>query len=1320
MISKLSRLMVAFLCLVWAYPAAAQGFSHTPASAVWSFNSDTDYENVTATPENGFAVTSVDLGDTTISGTGTGTEDAIDANGDKVTFIKIKPVNGATDRVEWYVKPTQGVTFTPGKIAMYIQRFGTDAKNGVTISAKAGEGEEITLGNFTAPRNNKPKADDKFGTLENYGSHVVIELTPEQQTALASTDGFYLYATIGVNVGKEGGFSDIHIEGYLDGSAPSVKVENEAGNITWYLDNETAYTEPNVINPEDYFSIASFNINDATVTGTATGNDETIDANGDKIRFLKVKPANGTSDVVEWYIKPSQGLSFTPTKIDMYIQRFGTDAQNGVTVSAKAGEMEAVTLGNFTAPRNNRLKADDKFGTNENYGSHVVIELTPEQQTALTSGEGLHLYSTIGVSNTKEAGFANVNIVGVLNGELIKVTKYTLTLAANPAGAATVSVRPSASEFEAGTKVAISAERNFGYKFVNWTDAAGKVISETPDFDFTMDADAVLTANYDAISTYSLNYGVEGGANPYMVQPTPAPVVVDGKNMYEEGTNVTLIASSNPIVTFNNWSDGQTSAEISLLMDADKTVTANYSAIDYVVGWDFYRPGSNGRVADFHSADNDATALTLRNSEGTTEGWLDKNQETAGGYEGRPAAVNWRTYGLGEYYWEAKINASSFTDMQLITAMCYNYNAYTVQKVEYSLDGTNWASIGNITLEGAKNWIDATFDLPAEANNCATLYIRWISDKSSKVDGTESKNDGIALGATFLTGKEKPVDDGKAPVLLSAVPEEGSETASINGKIVLTFDEKIKVADNAEADLNGLKIAPEVSGKTLLFPYKNLAYGTKYTFSLPANSVSDLTDNAISEAITISFTTRTRPTVAKGGFDFIVPDDGTIHEAIAAAEKRDDTTKRFRIFIRNGEYKLPASTTNKKTDQNGKGEFSDPTTYVNTPNVSFIGESVEGVVITNTLPDVKGALEGIGIGDVLDLNAAATGTYFQNLTLKSSMGDKNGRDIVLNDKSDKTICKDICLWGYQDTYVSNNSNSRYYFEGGLLRGRTDFLCGKGDVFYNAVTLQMVGAGYLAVPSVPKKYGYIFKDCEIVGETDKADNNTEPDGKYTLGRPWGSGTPIALFIDTKMNIIPSATGWNDMGSDGYPARFAEYNSHTSAGTTIDLSQRKKSFGPGKHPNNPVLTKEEAEAMSYETVMGGDDDWNPAALAEQAPTAENIVFDGLSMIWDDNDYVLCWAVCEDGKVVAFTTEPSYTITNPGAKYTLRSVNEMGGLGEEVDENGSVSGLEQAVTGSEIVSTVYYNLEGMRVDSSCSGILIKVDTLADGNVVTSKIMK
>ena len=1092
---------------------------------------------------------------------------------------------------------------------------------------------------------------------------------------------------------------------------------NAPASVVWAF-NSGSY-DMATVDPANAFTFAAVDLGGAETTGTGTG--QAVDENGQAVTFVKLKPQNGASDLVEWTLKPAKGLTFTPTKVSAYIARFGTDSQSGVNVSVKKAGGEAIAIGTFTAPRNNKSQADDKFGSSEDYTNRFVIELTPEQQAALASTDGFSLLASIGVGNTKEGGFSDVRIEGIIDGTVEAVEKYTLSAVTAPEGAGVVNIYPKADSYDSGSPIKISVEKNFGYKFINWTDASGKVVSDATSFTYEIGANTELTANFEQLRTFALEYAVEGGANLYMVEPSPAPTVIDGKNMYEEGTTVTLTASSNPVLTFTNWSDGQSSSEISFVMDEDRSLVASYSAIDFVAGWDFVKAGNNGRVADFAAADNDAAALVLRTAEGASSGWLDKSA-ASGGYEGRPGGVNWCTTGLGDYYWQTMINAEAFTDLKVITAMVYNYNAYQKYNVEYSLDGENWKTIGTIFMEGAKNWTDGEFDIPADANNQKTVYLRWIADKTSDVDGTSSNNDGACIGATFITGTAKLIDDGTAPVLVSVVPEEGSNTASINGKIVLTFDEKVKVKEGTTATLGDLTLTPSVTGKTILFQYKNLAYGSKYTFTLPANSVMDLTDNTIKESITVNFTTKTRPAVAKALFDAEVSNVDELVAALKAAGSRDDKSKRFRIFIHDGNYRIPASATATKKGNDGN-TYPDPTTYVSAPNISFIGESMEGVVITNTVPGAEGdngfgaanVLEGIGNGDVLRLEKTATGTYFQHLTMKSSMGDNRGRDIVLNDNSNKTVMKDVCLWAYQDTYVSNNESGRFYFEGGILRGRTDFLCGKGDVFYNAVTLQMCASGgYLAVPSNPRKYGYIFKDCEIVGENDGIDGN------YTLGRPWGKGTPIALFIDTKMTAKPSAIGWNEM-SGGWPARFAEYNSMTSTGTVIDLSQRKKTFGDN-HENNPVLTKEEADAVTYEVVMGAEDDWDPASLTEQAPAPTNVEMANGLITWDNSDYVSCWAVCKDGKVIGFTIEPQFEVTESRADdavYSVRAANEMGGLGEAVKVGGATSAIDSIDADAEVVSTVYYNLQGIRVNSDTKGVLIKVDTLASGRTVSSKVV-
>jgi len=455
-----------------------------------------------------------------------------------------------------------------------------------------------------------------------------------------------------------------------------------------------------------------------------------------------------------------------------------------------------------------------------------------------------------------------------------------------------------------------------------------------------------------------------------------------------------------------------------------------------------------------------------------------------------------------------------------------------------------------------------------------------------------------------------------------------------------------------------------------------------------------------------------------------VPDNGSISQALAAANNRADKATRYRIFIKNGNYVFDTN----GTTMGGDGKtYPDPRSYLKAANTSFIGESMEGVIITNSTPAATwdngyGAacpLEGIGNGDVLIIESSATNSYFQNLTIKTSMGDAHGRDIAVHDRSNRTIFKDACLWGYQDTYVSNNQNGKFYFEGGVIRGRTDYVCGKGDVYFNQVNFRQVKSGYLAVPSIPKKYGYILQSCKIVGDTDGVN------GTYTLGRPWGKGTPIALFINTEMEVVPTAAGWNEM-SGGYPKRFAEYGSHTPNGAAVDLSGRKTTYDAydskdgntyvnrRNETNNPILTADEAAQYTLDVVMGQDDQWQPTLLTEQAPVPTNVVLTGNSLSWDNSNYVLLWAVCKNDSVVAFTTETTYETTSDGS-YTVRAANEMGGLSAPSEVATVDTGIESVETTTDNRPSMIFTLDGKRIQQTQRGLNI----IRSDNGIFRKVM-
>lgn len=1161
----------------------------------------------------------------------------------------------------------------------------------------------------------------KFTIPSCKGAVVSIEAysTPTTTTIDGLTDYTAAGNTISMEIGSKSETIDIVIgDGqyyrYIQTVLPVIQdvagktYTNEPVSVVYAMNdknNPGTYTSA----PADAFSTVAFDYGDATITGVA--NVTMTDGTDTGKTGIKFKPAGSTKSLT-WFVKPALGLTLTPVKVSGYINRCGTDAEKGVVVTAKKTNGKDIALGKFTAWRQGKSTSGKDYDKTAVY--KYEITLTADQQTALAGADGFYLTAAIGVGNTKEGLFGEVAIDGTVSGTIANVNKYTLNVVASPAIGGEASIYPKSDEYVENDEVTLMAEAKFGYNFKNWTDKDGNEISKENKIKYTVIGNNTLTANFEEVSTYALDIKVEGGANDYMVSLNPAPTVIDGKFMYKEGTKVTLSASSNAVLKFTNWSNGETASEMPIVMNEDKSFTASYSADDFIVGWDFVKPGNAGRTADFAAADNDAASLIMRDAEGNEKGWLDKSMVGAGGYEGRPAAVCWHAGSkdgdVGIYYWQTSINAAAFTDLKIITSMVYNFNAYTKQLIEYSLDGKNWNTAGSMTLEGTKQWKDATITLPAEVNNKEKVYIRWISDKTSSIDGAASANDGIALGATFIVGKTKIIDDGKAPVLVNSVPENNGSGVSANGKVVLTFDKKVMLTSAAKAHIGTTDLTPVVNGKTVTCEYKGLTYSTNYTFTLAAGSVADLTgNNVIKEDITIAFETKVKPAVTKGTYDVIVSTSEELDAAIVAASKRADQNSRYRIFIKNGKYVLAGSGEEKTTTvelANGTEAtktFKNPITYFKSSNVSFIGEDYSKVIITNKAGDLETyegkygtacVAEGIGNGDVLQ--NSGTLNYFQGVTIKTSMGDARGRDIAYQDKGNKTIFKDACLWGYQDTYTSNNQNGKFYFEGGVIRGRTDYLCGKGDVYYNGVTLQQCGTGgYLAVPSQAKKYGYVFYNCYIKKET--------KDVSYHLGRPWGSGTPIACFINTKMDAAPIGNGWADM-SGGWPKRFAEYNSYLSSGTSIDLSGRRTEWtdkNNEKHSNDPILTIDDVQSMSLANVMGQDDDWDPTVLTEQASAPTHVIIQGSTISWDNSDYVFCWVVFKNGEYAGNTTEPTFSINDANATWTVRAANEMGGLSEATKAVIS-TGIHEVEKADDSVSPIY-NALGQRINANTKGLQI-----------------
>ena len=1067
---------------------------------------------------------------------------------------------------------------------------------------------------------------------------------------------------------------------------------NQSLDVTWSFGlgttNQVAtYTEgtQNYFNP-DYFSVASnLKLLDKRTTNTI-----------DYTRFQPVVQNNTPTeaDVVAFGIRPKTGLQFKPTRVSFNCQRYGTDGGK-IDVKWKTHDGTETILQTGITP------------ARDNSGAATFADIDLSALTINpTETEGKLMIYIYSLGNTKQAGLANIKVTGEVTGELVNVTTYTLSTEVLPTGAGTVTSNPVGTSFDEGTEITLTANRNFGFNFARWENEAGETVSTESVYTFKLNANSTLKAVFTPINTYELNLNTDGGAKTYMISVSPTPTVLEGKNMYENGTNVTLTASNNDILTFTNWENNETNAVRTISMTENKNLTATYSAIDFVAAWDFYMTGNGGRAADFASnTENEASALVLRLADGTTSSWLDKSQMAAGGYEGAPAAVNWKPL-TDKYYYQIMVNATEFTGLSVKSSMLFNYNAYSIQKVEYSLNGTDFTTLGQIEMTSAKVWYPATFTLPAAADHAEKVYIRWIPDYTSSVVGTTSNNDGTAAAAIYVLGTKELPNEDIPPLLLSTVPANNATGAPTTGKIVLNFDEKVQVAAGTKATIGSKEISPVVSGKTITFPYTGLDYNTSYTFTLAAGQVSDLSGNTMTTPVSIAFTTISRPTVTKKTFDFVVGVDGDFKAAIAAAQAAQASGNRFYIFFPDGEYNIGENT----------GDANQMTT-ISIPRLSLIGQSSNVLVYNQSIQ------EAINTTATMYFTSSSSDNYMQDIILRNKMdfrtGTLKGRGIALWDQGNKNIYKNVKLQSNQDTYYSGNV-IRSYFENCDIHGTVDFLCGGGDIFFNEclIYLEERSGNVITAPSTSTDWGYVFNNCTIDGFP--VNNNG-----YRLGRPW-SNAPKAVFLNTTMKVLPVSAGWGDP-MNVVPAVFAEYNSMTTNGAAIDLSGRRTTYTKDATTVvlNPVLSAEQAASYTIENVLGGTDTWQPKLYTDQA-AAPVIAGDERVISWTNSDYVLCWAVFRNNQFVKFVTTNSYTIpeaTTSGSIYTVKAANEMGGLSQNSNPYEYVkTGIYTQPENTALIDRKFYSAEGKQIINltGYSGFIIVRSVYADGSVITDKILK
>ena len=1095
--------------------------------------------------------------------------------------------------------------------------------------------------------------------------------------------------------------------------------------LTWPLKDGANSATTAVAKKEGVFSVAEMTVGDKLVmNGTRT------DGGICETMFQPTEQAGSQEDgnAITFTLKPKKGLTFTPKSFAFHASRVGTNGGNFDVVATVLGG-SPVELAKDERPQ---LVKESPYFTEYNY------DLTSLGTVLDGSPVELKIYIR-GLATNKQYAFSDVVVTGDVEGQIEAVPVYTLSVSLGTEGAGKVSTNPVGSEFDEGTHITVSATENFGYHFVAWVDESGETVSTENPYSFDIAANTILTATYTKNNVYALNLTRSEGVNDNLVQYAPTGNVVDGVHYYEEGTVVKLTALNNRILTFIGWEGDATgtNAECEIKMTGEKSVTANFSAVDYIVGWDlYYDQPAKDRAADYKAESDNAGMLSLRNAEGSTTGWLTRGIGN-GQENGKFAARIWK-YLSEEWYFEISFSSKGYENLSISSCLGDDYNTYSVNNVQYSIDGENFTTIGTFNPP-ARGWDGPKeFALPAEANDQQRVWIRWMPDRTSDLIGVTSDYDGTSIAEIFVLA-DAVGGQQQTATLVSSTPAEGATAVSANGSIILNFDNKIKAGQGtASLVLDGSpveEISPIISGKSAIFKYSGLKYATDYTFQMPEGVLTSRSGQPV-VAVTIAFTTMERKQPEMRLYDAIVdaaagssvgsdaaavpgasssgiPTYTSVQAAIDAAP--EGRAKPWLIFIKNGQYKEHVDIPKTK------------------PYIHLIGQNRDNTVILDNRMAGGENAQHVSVAATVVVNA--NNCFFENLTMENSYGHEQQagpQALALNTIGDRIALNGVALLSYQDTWITTStSNNRHYIRNSIIEGAVDFIYNSGNVYLDGDTLEInrPSGGYIVAPShaADVKWGYVFQNNVI---RPRAGVNVTD---IWLGRPWHN-EPKTVFINTQTFINIPAKGWyNTMG--GLPALWADYNTVDANGNPVDLSQREtyyyytNSDGTRTEKFNVknYLTDEEAAEYTIKNVCGGDDNWQPDLMCEACDAPVVTLASGI-LSWQAVPYAICYVVTKGDEVIGFTTDCEYAAdsvsdgSSAETGYRVQAVNEFGGLSQYgVANDDTTTGIyDLPIYDLRFDRTAIYDLSGRKIVNSNSANRKTVSIIRRQDGTVRKVVK
>jgi len=273
----------------------------------------------------------------------------------------------------------------------------------------------------------------------------------------------------------------------------------------------------------------------------------------------------------------------------------------------------------------------------------------------------------------------------------------------------------------------------------------------------------------------------------------------------------------------------------------------------------------------------------------------------------------------------------------------------------------------------------------------------------------------------------------------------------------------------------------------------------------------------------------------------------TVQEALDAVPLKNKTS--YNIKIKNGVYKekLFLDSTKEFVSLFGENRFNTILTYDDhTGKLSPKGDTIN----TRTSWSFK----------ILANNFSARDITFQN-----DAGFTAGQAVAVESDGDKAIFTNCRFTGYQDVLFINNG--RQFFQKCYIEGTTDFIFGSATAWFEQCHIHSKKNSHVTAASTPqeKKYGYVFNDCILTGDTSLHN--------VSLGRPWrpyASVTYMHCYIG--QHIKPEGwSNWNNT-ENNKTARYSEYKNY---GPSADASKR---VNWAKQ-----LTDEEAKEFNFQKFL-----------------------------------------------------------------------------------------------------------------------------------------